>query len=288
MRHKRVGIYLFLLPAVIVSIVFMLYPIIWTIYISFTGYNLFQPGGNGFVGLTNYIKVLEDPSFISALENTVLFAIFYVSIMVITSLLVGILLYSIKKGSNVFRTLIFLPFAVPLTMATLLWAWMLIDGGVISSITIFLHLPHISWFGTSIATIFTTTIITNWNLLGFNSIIVLSGLYQIPREIFESTKVDGANWWQQFIKITLPLLRSNIFLIIVLSLISSFKAYAQIWALSRGGGSIDVLYTYMYKVSFMYGYFNQGAVIAIIMSVIIILGFYLSSKFVKGEGTSLW
>jgi len=287
-RHKRVGIYLFLLPAVIVSIVFMLYPIIWTIYISFTGYNLFQPGGNGFVGLTNYIKVLEDPSFISALENTVLFAIFYVSIMVITSLLVGILLYSIKKGSNVFRTLIFLPFAVPLTMATLLWAWMLIDGGAISSITIFLHLPHISWFGTSIATIFTTTIITNWNLLGFNSIIVLSGLYQIPREIFESTKVDGANWWQQFIKITLPLLRSNIFLIIVLSLISSFKAYAQIWALSRGGGSIDVLYTYMYKVSFMYGYFNQGAVIAIIMSVIIILGFYLSSKFVKGEGTSLW
>jgi len=266
----------------------MLYPIIWTIYISFTGYNLFQPGGNGFVGLTNYIKVLEDPSFISALENTVLFAIFYVSIMVITSLLVGILLYSIKKGSNVFRTLIFLPFAIPLTMATLLWAWMLIDGGVISSITIFLHLPHISWFGTSIATIFTTTIITNWNLLGFNSIIVLSGLYQIPREIFESTKVDGANWWQQFIKITLPLLRSNIFLIIVLSLISSFKAYAQIWALSRGGGSIDVLYTYMYKVSFMYGYFNQGAVIAIIMSVIIILGFYLSSKFVKGEGTSLW
>ncbi|MGC8622194.1 MAG: carbohydrate ABC transporter permease [Caldisphaera sp.] len=287
-HQKRYFIYLFLLPAVIVSFVFMLYPIIWTIYISFTGYNLFQPGNNGFVGFANYIKVFEDPSFLSAFENTVLFAIFYIPIMTMVSLLVGVLLYSIKKGSSVFRTLIFIPFAIPLTMATLMWAWVLIDGGVVSSMIAFLHFPHISWFGTPISTIFTTTIITNWNLFGFNSIIILSGLYQIPREIFESAQLDGINWWQQFIKITLPLLKSNIFVVIILSLISAFKAYAQIWSLSRGGGSVDVLYTYMYKMAFMYGYFNQAAVVAIVMGIMIALGFYLSSKFVKGEGSSLW
>jgi len=281
---KRSPAYWFMLPAIVLSIIVMLYPLVWSFYLSLTNYYFLDEESTQFIGLRNYFDLFQDPTFLLAFRNSMLFVALYVPSMVVLSTIVAVLLDSIIIGVKTYRTLIFVPVCIGLTMATLMWVWMFADDGIVEVImTKLLHLPPIEWLATDTSTVVTAVIITIWKFLGFNVVLVLAGLYAIPKDLKDAALIDGAGPWKRFTNVTLPLIKDSLALVIIMSTISSVKAFEQIWAVSRSGGTVDILYTLMYKTSFRYFEMGRGAAIAYIMAVMILVVSYINIRFVRTE-----
>lgn len=257
---------IFILPAVLGTLIFIVIPVIFSFSLSFVDWDLLSP--MKFVGLSNFKDVLTDSTFVQVLINTFVFAIVSSVFAVIIPLVLACILNTKIRGSNFYKTAYFLPFITPMIVIAIVWQWVFDPNiGLLNQI---LH-THIKWLYDVRFAMPALIAVSVWKLIGYNMIIFLSGLSTINQEVLEAAKIDGANSWQVFKNVTVPLLSPTIFFVIVITSISSFQVFDLIYVMTQGGpdNSTMVLVYSIYKYAFEYFDVGKASAIAYILFAII-------------------
>lgn len=232
---ENASAYLFLLPFLLVFILFLLVPFGWLLIVSFFSGSIFSPMQK-FVGGLNYFKVIFEPFFQTAMKNTVIYAGIITGIS--TPLCIGLAVLGLSIKRNTFFTLaLIFPFFVPIVVGGFMWRWMFhYDYGVINVILTSIGLPRLMWLSKDLV-IPTVAGMEIWMSIGYYVLVAISGISAIPKELYEAADVDGAGGWRKFRSITLPLLRPMLTFIILMNLIWSFQIFDAVWIISGGGPS---------------------------------------------------
>ena len=225
--------YLLIAPAVIVTVVFLLIPMIVSGYWSLTHYNGIRPPQ--FVGLENYADVLTDPRFQRAFQNTVFFVVMGMAIGPVLGLGTAILLNDNLRLRALFRTSFFLPTMTSLIVVATIWKFMYADNGIINAIAGFFGLPGHPWLTDPTTALPAVVVTAIWQGFGFETVVFLAALQAIPREYYEAATVDGAGRWAKFRWVTLPGLRPTIVFVYVIGIIGSFQTFDQVFVMTNGG-----------------------------------------------------
>jgi multiple sugar transport system permease protein len=273
-RNLRIGV-TFVAPALIVLTIFVLYPTIKTLLNSFTSARIMTPGK--FVGFENYKRLFTSPDFWTDFKNTVVYAVIYAPLVVIVALAIALLLNRPDiKGKGFFRTVMFLPYVISLTVASIAWQFILSPSlGLIPYWTEQLFgIKNLDLLGTKSTALATIIFITVWKNFGYFMIIFLAGLQGISRELYEAASLDGANAWQKFLHITVPGLRPTMNYVIIFGLIGSFQVFDQVFILTSGGPdrSTETLVYRIYTEAFgngKLGYASALSYVLLIMTLII-------------------
>lgn len=263
-----------ILPVFIGLLIFYIIPFFQNIFYSFTDLNSF--GKWQFVGISNYQKIMADEKFISAVKNTLIYTVFTVPLILIISMFIASLLNSKIKGIGIYRTLYFLP-AVTMPAATaMIWKW-LFNGqyGLVNQLFMKIGLAPQAWVADPQYARMSLIIVGVWMGLGMNIIYFLAGMQAIPKQYYEAAKLDGANAWTTFWKITLPSLKPTIFFVLVTSVIGAFQVFDIIFLMIPAKSlALDttrsiVYIFYQYAVEF--GQKGYGAAVATILFVMILI-----------------
>lgn len=282
-RYDNVGI-LFVLPAFLYMLVFVGYPILRNIVLSFqdvSAVNLVQ-GDKGFAGIQNYVELFQDPVFRSSLKNTLVFTVACLVVQFLIGFALALFFNKRFAIAKPVRGILLVPWMMPITVTALIFKLLFAtDIGVINYILKSLHLisDNIEWLTTPETAMFALICANVWIGIPFNMILISTGLTTIPKELYESASIDGATGVQAFFKITLPLLRPTIESVLILGFIYTFKVYDLVYVMTNGGpvNSTHMLSTYSYKLSFtMFQYSKGSAVANVLLVILLIVGvFYL-------------
>lgn len=257
-QRKWIAGYLFAGPAVLLLIVFSVISIIVSLYLSFFNYDIIARGGP-FVGLGNYQEALfQDRLFWTALVNTAYYAAGVVPGITILAFLLALAGHSVRHGKSVFRTIYFLPSITPIVVISLVWVWLYSPEGMFNQLLGRIGLRGPNWLMEAGWAMPSVIIMSIWVHVGYYVVIYLAGLADIPRDFYDAAKVDGANWWQEILYITVPLLRNVTLFVTVTLAIGAFQVFAQIYIMTMGGpGSAT---TSMQLLIFRQGfqYFRMG------------------------------
>jgi multiple sugar transport system permease protein len=240
-RRFNLTPYLFILPHLLVFAVFVGYPFFNGLAISFLQYDYLRPDRTRFVGLENYVNLFTAGSvqfqvYWNALVNTLEFVLYSVPFLVVVPLLLALLLNSKIRGVNIFRAIYFAPWALSGAVVALLWWWIFqSQGGLINYYLADLGITPPRWLSTMPWAWASVVICTVWWTSGFNMIILLAALQDIPEYVYEAASIDGATGGQSFWRITLPLLRPVLIFIVVTSIIASFNLFIQPFIMTGGG-----------------------------------------------------
>jgi multiple sugar transport system permease protein len=274
----------FLVPAILYLIIFFGYPLYYSFTVSFEQYDLKAEitGIAPFVGFANYISVFQDTVFSAAALHTLLFTLGSIIPQFLLGL--GLALFFNKRFplSRLLRSLMLLPWLLPLVVAATIWRWLFDQtNGIIDQFLAALHIlpAHFGWLTTA-GWALGAVIITNiWIGIPLNMVLLYSGLQGIDREIYEAASIDGASRWQSFFYVTLPLLRTVIGVVLMLGLIYTLKVFDVIYVTTSGGpaNATQTFATWSYNLSFTQQLFGQGAAMGnLIMAISLVLAlFYL-------------
>ena len=301
MRHRsefRTAL-LFISPILVGTAIFMVYPLIASIYYSFCDYNILSPPA--FNGGAHYAELLADEKFHKALWNTLIFTVLAVPVTMATALILAFLLNMKLRGQAVYRTIFFLPSIVPVVASSVLWLWLLNpDYGLINTIL----RPGISLvnqlFGSSLAAPPWLTdplymkpalvLMSAWGV-GGSVIIYLAALGDVPRQLYEAAELDGAGAWGKTWHVTLPMISPVIFFTLIMGLIGMFQYFSQPLVIFGGGGRDDsaLFYSvYLFQNAFVYlrmGYASaQAWILFLVIVTATILVFRTTRRFVHYEG----
>lgn len=267
-NNQKFAGWLFVLPAFVGILVFIIIPVICSFGLSFTEWDLINP--ITFAGLNNYKEIFTEPLFFKILINTFVFAISTSVLGVIIPLILACILNSKIRGSEFFKTAYFLPFITPMIVIGIVWQWIFDPNiGILANV---LNL-HINWLYDTNYAMPALIIVTVWKLIGYNMIIFLSSLSGISNSMFEAAKIDGANSFQTFINVTVPLMAPSIFFVVIITAISSFQVFDLIYLMTQGGplDSTNVLVYAIYKNAFEYFNVGKASAIAYVLFFIILV-----------------
>ncbi|AZR73252.1 ABC transporter permease [Anoxybacter fermentans] len=285
-RENLLG-YLFILPWILGFLIFTVFPMGYSIWLSFTKWNLFTPPR--WVGFDNYVKLLtEDPKFWQSLKVTTIYSIFSIPLGILGSLSVALLLNQKFKGVYIFRTIYYLPAVVSGVAVSLLWKWIFSpDFGLINFVLSKFGITGPGWLSDPAWTLPAYIIMSLWGV-GGGMVIYLAGLNDIPVQLYEAAEIDGANRWQKFIKITLPMLSPVIFFNLIMGIIGAFQTFTQAYIMGGAGnaGLFYVLYLFQNAFSdFKMGYASaQAWILFLIILVLTLLVFKSSDAWVFYQG----
>ena len=267
-NNQRLGGLIFIAPALIGTFVFIIIPVICSFGLSFTRWDLLNP--IVFVGLDNYTGIVTEPLFYKILLNTIVFALSTSVFGVIIPLVLAAILNTKIRGSEFYKTAYFLPFITPMIVIGIIWEWIFDPN--IGLLNKFLHL-HINWLYDPHFAMPALILVSVWKLIGYNMVIFLSALSGISQSMFEAAKIDGANEFQTFKNVTIPLLSPTIFFVVIITAISSFQIFDLIYLMTQGGplDSTNVLVYAIYKNAFEYFNIGKASAIAYVLFVIILV-----------------
>jgi multiple sugar transport system permease protein len=266
--------FLFILPALINFTVFRYIPIAASIRASFYEYSLLR-GLRDFVGLDHYARMLSDETFWKSLQVTSLFVIYKVPIQIVLSLALAVLLQRETFGAGVVRSAILTPMVTSVIVASILWAMMYhSQQGLIQSFLGVFGIPRQTFLTNADRALPAVTVMMIWKDLGFSFIILLAGLKAIPATYYEAALVDGANAWEAFRRITIPLLMPVLMFVAVTQAVFSFQVFVPVYQMTQGGplDSTKVLVYYIYQQGFRFqdmGYASALSVVALIIMIVI-------------------
>lgn len=256
-RKKILNAYLFLCVPLIFFAVVRFYPTIYAFWLSFTDWNIISPKMN-FVGFANYGKIFSDSVFIKAFGNTIKYVLYGVPLVIILSLAIATLLNNIRKGQSFYRLICVMPYITPLVAVSWVWRWMYQRPpiGVINNLFAYVGIPSQRFLFNITQALPSIVVTTLWVNIGYCVVIFLAGLQTIPREFLEASKIDGANRWQVFTKITLPLLNPVILFLVVTQSILFLRIFTQVYNMTdQGSGgplnSAKPLVLYIYQKAFL-------------------------------------
>ncbi len=284
-RHNLRNGLLFISPWIAGFLVFAVYPLVMSVYYSFTSFNVVQPAV--WVGAENYRELFfEDPLFWKSLYNTLYFTAFSVPLSLLASLGIAVLLHQKIPAMSVFRTVFFLPSIVPIVASAVLWMWVLNpDSGLINSLLYqFLGVEGPGWIADEHWSKPSLVLMSIWGI-GGAMVIFLAGLADVPQTLYEVAELDGAGPWGKFRNVTLPMLTPTILFNLVMGLIIAFQYFTQVYVMTGGKGTpVDstMFYAlYLYRCSFYYlrmGYASAMAWMLFVVILVATLGVLVSSK----------
>jgi len=266
--------FLFILPAIINFTVFRYIPIAASVRASFYQYSLLR-GLRDFIGLDHYSRMLSDATFWQSLQVTSLFVLYKVPIQIVLSLALAVLLQRETIGAGVVRSAILTPMVTSIIVGSIIWAMMYHSQlGLIQSFLNAVGLPRQAFLSDASRALPAVTVMMIWKDLGFSFIILLAGLKAIPQTYYEAALVDGANAWEAFRRVTIPLLMPVLMFVVVTQAVFSFQVFVPVYQMTRGGplDSTKVLVYYIYQQGFRFqdmGYASALSVVALIIMVII-------------------
>lgn len=267
-NNQRFAGWIFIFPALIGTIIFIIIPVICSFGLSFAKWDLLNP--IQFVGLDNYKEIFSEPLFFKILWNTIVFAVSTSVLGVIIPLILACILNSKIRGSEFYKTAYFLPFITPMIVIGVVWEWIFDPN--IDLLNHILHL-HINWLYDTHYAMTALIIVSVWKLIGYNMVIFLSSLAGISQSMFEAAKIDGANAFQTFKNVTVPLLSPTIFFVVIITAISSFQIFDLIYLMTQGGplDSTNVLVYAIYKNAFEYFNVGKASAIAYVLFLLILV-----------------
>ena len=277
------AVLLFVLPALIPLFIFWIYPILRSVWLSFTDWDFMTPDYN-FIWFKNYTSLLKDSRFYEALWNTLVFTAGTLFPTIIGGLGLALLLRRNFKGSGVFKFVLFSPWITPTVAISIVWTWIFReDGGLANQVLGLFGLPVLKWISSSDTAMLSVIIVTVWKSLGYAMIFYLSALEKVPEELYQASALDGAKPWRQFLDMTLPGISPTTFFLMIITMVNSLQAYDQIQILTQGGpsGSTRTLLYMYYQLGFQefkMGQATATAVIMIIITVILSLAQFTASK----------
>ncbi len=273
LTESKLG-YLLILPNYLIYITFTLIPIIWTIVMSFTDYDL---RNSHFVGVQNYIAIFRDQTFLRSIWNTIYYSLLTILPTIVLALLLALLLNRKIRGRGFFRTLFYLPNILSMVAVSMAWSYLYnAQAGILNRMLNAVGLPSIGWVTDTRWAMISVAIMAIWQSLGYNAVLYLSGLQGIPDYLYEAATIDGANGVQQFFSITIPSLKPTTFFIFVMACIHSFEVFGQVYILTQGGpmNSTTTIAHQVYLNGFEYykmGYASAEAVVLLVLIMIMTL-----------------
>ncbi|SCZ00947.1 carbohydrate ABC transporter permease [Alkaliphilus peptidifermentans] len=288
LKNAALGI-LYLLPAMVILGVFQIYPIIKVFLMSFyTRYNYFRHIVFEY-GVDNYIQLANDPKFILALKNTSIFVFVMVPTSIIISLFIATLLNSNVRFKKLFRNIYFLPFVTSTVAIAMVWRWIFHSKhGILNYGLGFIGIDPIPWLIDPKWAMVSLIILSVWKTLGYNILIILTGLQNIDKQYYMASKIDGANSWKRLTRVTIPLLSPTLFFVSITSLIGAFKVFSEVYALfEKRPGPLNSCLTMVYYIydklnnQFSYGVAAAASVVLfIIILIITLIQFLIGKRFV--------
>lgn len=277
-NNQNLAILIFILPALLGTLIFIIIPVICSFGLSFTKWDMLNP--ISFIGFENYKNIISDKSFYQTLLNTVVFAISTSLFGVIIPLILASVLNSKIRGSEFFKTAYFLPFITPMIVIGIIWGWIFDPN--IGLLNRLIHI-HINWLYDVKFAMPALIAVSIWKLIGYNMIIFLSSLSSISQSLFEAAKIDGANSFQTFKNVTVPILSPTIFFVVIITTISSFQVFDLIYLMTQGGpfNSTNVLVYSIYQNAFEYFNVGKASAIAYVLFAIILILTLIQWKFRK-------
>ncbi len=265
--QRRIGIdkmgYFFVLPNLLIFGIFVLFPMLLNFYYAMTGGTKLFPEDRPFIGLGNFDNLFDCGDFLSpnscqedlfwrGIFNTIQFVIFQVSGIVVFSLMTALVLNRKIVARGFFRSVFFYPVLLSPVVVALIWKWVLQHEGVLNAIVEIFGGESTRWLLDPNWALFWVVFVSVWALMGFYTLILLAGLQSIPPELYEASSIDGANNWQDFRFVTMPLLMPTMFVVLVLALIRAVQMFDQIYVLTGGGPGTrtQLLVQYIYTTGF--------------------------------------
>lgn len=269
---KNYSAYLFLLPKLILFVLFVAIPVIWAFVLSFQEYKIF---GSEFVGLDNYIKVFQSEAFLVALKNTLLFTVVTVPFSVLSALVIASMIFVLGKVSqSFFRSAFYLPTVTSMVIIAMVWRWMYnYEFGLFNYILGWFGIEQINWLGQSSSALWALIIMQCLIPFGVGIIMYLASMGSISHSLYEAARMDGASSFKQWLHITIPLLKPTTLYLVLLSTIGSFQVFTQIIMMTGGGpgNATETLVHLIYKTGFRDFEFGLAAAQSVVLFVIILI-----------------
>jgi ABC-type sugar transport system permease subunit len=271
-KKEKIVLYSMMIPGMLAIISIIAYPLFSTVYSSF-----FRWKGLGFDmefnGIRNYIKIFNDTRFIHALQNNVFWLVLYLIIPVLLGFILALLLNTSIRGQNFFKSVYYLPAVISYAVIGVIWAVMLnSQDGMINTVLRFLHLDFlaINWLAARETAIPALVIASSWQYTGFCMILFLAGLQQVPAPLIDAAEVDGASFYQKVLHIILPCIKPVTTVVILITIINSFRLFDLVYLISWGGPNrmTEVIAFVMYQESFEKQAWGMGNTYAVVLLVL--------------------
>lgn len=280
--REAIAAYIFLSPFLIFFAIFTVRAIVAAVGMSFYDWQILRPN-RPYVGLGNYQELFNDYVWWTALRNTMIFAIMTVVGTTVVSLSAALALTQKIRGAGIFRVLLYMPTLLSVGVVGLVWVWLLsTQFGAINYGLSLIGIRPLNWLGDENLVLPALSLTTIWWGFGFPMLIFIAGLQNIPDTLYEAAKIDGANAWQIFRYITLPLLRPTLLFVTVTGLIGHFQAFGTIFIMTTGGpgrASYTVIY-YLYEIAWRAFRMGYGAAVAVTLAIIMAIATALQFRFI--------
>src|ERR1700687_837067 len=284
-RREFVLVWVFLLPSLAVFLLYRILPLLWDLVLSFEDFSLF--GDTRWIGFAHYRDMWQDEVFWTSLWNTLIF-LASAPVGIVLALAVSLMVNTDIRGRNVYRTIVFLSYPLMTVAVGIIWRWMydekvgLINFVLRSLGVIDTPLPFLQSFELVLPSVLLANV---WQILGFYMIILLAGLQNIPQNLYEAAAIDGANGRQQFVRITLPLLRPSIFLAFVIGIMTSLTSFDLVYVMTQGGPShsSELLVTYIYKVAFELSKIDYAAALTVVQFLLLVTLTWIGNRLSGGD-----
>ncbi len=276
-KSNKLFSYIMSLPTVFVFAFLTVFPLGYTIWYSFTNYNMLKPKAIKFIGIKNYINIIQDSYFQQAFVNTLIFMLLAVFFETSIGLLVAVLINSLNRGTKILRTIVLLPVVLPPVTVALVWQIMLSNNyGIINKLLEQLGKASVNWLNDVHTAFFCILLIDIWQYMPFAFLLIYAAMQSVPQSQYEAAELDGANGVQQFFFITIPNIFNGIVLVVLLRSIDSIRLFDKVNILTRGGPANSTAtitqYIYNYGVwQHKIGFSSAGSIIMTIVVLIISL-----------------
>ena len=282
-RREELLAWLFITPIILGALIFQLYPTLFSLYTSFTRWNLLTPPK--WVGFKNYVELFTtDRFFFKTMSNTVTYALGVVTAGLILGLFFAVLLNQNIRGKFIYRAIYFIPVVAPTVAVALLWQWLYEPNfGVLNGLLRTIGIQGPNWLGNTKWALPSVMFEAIWAGLGFNILIFLAGLQGISQEYYEAAEIDGANGVQKFFFITIPLLSPTTFFLLVTGVIGAFQVFDIPFVLTHGGpaNATQMVVLYLYNNAFTFQKMGLASAVALIVFILIITLTFINFRFSK-------
>ncbi|NWF58579.1 MAG: sugar ABC transporter permease [Fischerella sp.] len=279
--------YVFMTPAILVLVSFVVLPIVWAVFLSVHRVQLLGGIDYDFIGFRNFTRLLADERVWIALKNTAEYVAIVVPTQTVLALFLAVTLNSGIRGKNWWRILYFLPTVTSSAVLTLIFMWIYNTDGLLNDFLAFLRLPTYNWLGDPAVALKGIMIMNIWSTAPFYMVIYLAALQDIPQSLYEAAELDGANGWQKFIYVTIPMLKPVTFFVVAMGIIGTFQLFDQSYIFSNGtGGPNNATLTVVlliYQAVFRNLQMGYGAAIAFLLAVVIIAITLIQRRLFGGE-----
>jgi multiple sugar transport system permease protein len=278
---------LFILPALIGFLVFMVWPTLRGVYLSFTKFNLLTPPK--FNGLDNYVRMVQDPVFWNALRVTIYYVVVNIGLQTVLALIIAVLMQRLTRKTWL-RGIVLTPYLVSNVVAAMVFLWILdYQLGIGNKIIAAIGLDRIAFLSSSTWVIPTIALINVWRHVGYTALLIFAGLQTIPESMYEAGRVDGASEVRMFRSITVPLLRPIIALVLIITVVGSFQVFDTVAIATRGGpvDSSRVLQYYIYDVAFGRFQFGYASAMSVALLLVLVIITFVQYRLTRAESSDL-